>query len=213
MLPVLARLFDGIPFVAYTSYKTDAFNDDVTVYDDRDFHGSRKIQEPVFPELRVDDSPIPFEIVERKRASKKAIDPDFVDPIIMERGTHLHRLLQLSKLDENNLDFIANPEEKELILRCLRLPLLQNAKRGKAYPEFGYYDTDFDTTGSIDLLYFEEDGTCHIVDYKTSHIDDPDYVEQLHAYRRNAARIFGLNEKDIRLHLLSITKAEVRDVD
>ena len=213
LLPVFARLFDGIPYVAYTSYKTDQFADDVAVYDDRDFHGSRKIQEPVFPELRVDDTPIPFDVVERKRASKKAIDPDFVDPIIVERGTHLHSLLQLSKLDENNLDFIADPKEKALVLRCLRLPLLQNAKRGKAYPEFGYYDTDFDTTGSIDLLYFGEDGTCHIVDYKTSHIDDPDYVEQLHAYRRNAARIFGLKENDIRLHLLSIMKAEVRDVD
>lgn len=213
LLPVFARLFDGIPYIAYTSYKTDEYADDISIYDDRDFRGSRRIQEPVFPELRIDDTPIQFDIVERKRASKKAIDPDFVDPLIVERGTHLHRLLQLSKLDENNLDFIADPKEKALVLRCLRLPILQDAKRGKAYPELGYYDTDFDTTGSIDLLYFGEDGICHIVDYKTSHIDDPDYVEQLHVYRRNAARIFGLNEKDIRLHLLSIMKAEVRDVD
>ncbi len=212
LLPVLAKVFDSIPYVAYESYENDGFKDDTEVFDVADFRGRKYIAKPTLPTLTVDDTPLTFEAVEAKRASKKSVDPDFRDEAAMERGTHLHRLLQLSKLDEKNLDFIADESEKNLILRCLRLDLLQKAKKGKAYPEYGYYDTDFDTTGFIDLLFFEEDGTCHIVDYKTYDIDDPAYVEQLHAYRRNVSRLFGVKESDIRLHLLSIKKAEVKDI-
>lgn len=217
LLPALAFEFDKIPYIAYESYRAEGFEDDTRIFDQRDFVGNTKMDAPDLPVANqggytVNDDPIAFAPVEQRRASKKPIDPDFVDEIALERGSHLHRLLQLSKLDEDNLDFIADPAEKDVVLRCLMLPLLQEAKRGKAYPEYGYYDTDFDTTGFIDLLFFDTAGVCHIVDYKTTHIDDPEYVAQLHVYRRNAARIFKIKESDIRMHLLSITKAEVKDV-
>ena len=212
LLPVFAKVFDGVTYLAYESYATAGYGDEVTVFDDADYAGKKFVAAPELPELTINDDPIEFEAIERKRASKRSADADAIDPLILERGTHLHRLLQLSKLDENNLDFIADPKEKEMVLRCLRLELLQKAKKGTAYSEYGYYDTDFDTTGSIDLLFFEGDGTCHIVDYKSYDIDDPAYAEQLHVYRRNVARIFNLKESDIHLHLLSIRKALIKDI-
>ena len=212
LLPVFAKVFDGIPYIAYESFEDAGFADKTVLYDDASFEGRKTVKEPELPKLKVDDTELVFEAVEHRRASKAASDPDAIDPIVLERGTHLHRLLQLSKLDENHLDFIKDEAEKTLVLRCLKLDLLQKAKEGKAFPEYGYYDTDFDTTGSIDLLFFDKEGVCHIVDYKSYDIDDPAYIEQLHTYRRNVARIFKLKENDIHLHLLSIKKAMVKDV-
>ena len=213
LLPAFASLFDGIPYIAYESFNKEGYEDDVELYDDATFKGSEFVDKPTLPSLHIDDSKIEFAAVEKKRASKRAADPDFVDPLILERGSHLHRLLQLSKLDEKNLDFILDKNEKELILRCLRMDLLQKARKGKAYSEYGYYDPEFDTTGSIDLLFFEENGTRHIVDYKSNEIDDPAYVDQLHVYRRNVSRLFKIKENDIHLHLLSIKRAVAKDVD
>jgi ATP-dependent exoDNAse (exonuclease V) beta subunit len=81
----------------------------------------------------------------------------------------------------------------------------------KAYHEYGYYDEENLTSGFIDLL-FVEDGVYHIVDYKTSSIEDPAYDEQLNAYARNVMRLFNVDKDHVQLHLISIRGAKTRDV-
>ncbi|MGN1262070.1 MAG: PD-(D/E)XK nuclease family protein, partial [Candidatus Enteromonas sp.] len=104
-----------------------------------------------------------------------------------------------------------DPKDRRLMERVIAIPVMAEAQGANVYPEYGYYDTQLETSGFIDLLY-EKDGKYVIVDYKSSHIDDPAYDRQLHTYARNVSRIFGVKEEEIRLYLVSIAKATFREV-
>ena len=101
--------------------------------------------------------------------------------------------------------------DRKTIAACLELPPLKEAQQANVFSEYGYYDEETKKTGYIDLLY-EKDGVYTIVDYKTSEIDDPAYVEQLHAYRRNVCRLFHVDESKVRLYLVSLKKKQYASI-
>lgn len=213
---VFAKVFGNIDSFSSLSYQTDDFLDRV---EKKELIVSDKDKEILLPPLdkpegkRKNDEEIVFPIKEKRRASKTS--PVFEDEEIKEnlaRGTHLHRLLELFDFSHPDLSYIQEAKEQAIIERLIQLPLMQEAlSADELHQEYGYFDRLYQTTGFIDLL-FVKNGHIYIVDYKTTDIDDPEYVNQLHAYQRNIQEIFHVKESDISLYLLSILKCQTKEI-
>lgn len=214
LLP-LAQYFDGLDYVYRISYRNmngpNPYPDDVTVFSESSFQGNVSIREPKLLTPSTDDTELVFATLGEQRASKVASDEELPSPEALERGTRLHRYMQL--LNFESLDFSFIPEkERPIIENVLRTPLMQEALSATSrYPEYDFYDPESLHMGSIDLLYVK-DGIYHIVDYKTTSIDDPAYDRQVRVYARNVMRLFGVEKENIRLHLLSLRLGTSRDV-
>lgn len=71
-----------------------------------------------------------------------------------------------------------------------------------------YQNTIF--TGSIDLIYENEDGSYTIVDYKSDNqIDETKYIEQQHCYRTAAAKMLKTTEDNIKLKLFFLKHQKI----
>ena len=208
----LARYFDSPSFIAYESYKNADYEDSTFFYDP---YKTIKLETklPTFSSLKIDNSPIVFAKKEKRRASKKIsfLEGESPSESLLEEGTHLHRLMELIDIKNPNLDFIEDQNEKNIIKGVLDTDIMKLAKEGEIYTEYGFYDPINNSTGSIDLL-FRIDDQFYIVDYKTLHIDDPAYIEQLHIYRDNVERLFGTDAKNIHMYLLSLVRQKTKEV-
>ena len=213
LLMVFASLYDKVPYIAYDSYRTEGFADEVAIYDSASFKGSATVHVPTLPALTIDDTEIEFPKKIHARASKEFVeDEEIRDNLALERGNRLHRYMELLDFETKDLSFIPVEKERKVIEKAVMTPLMQLAFSAEAvYREYGYYDVENGTNGFIDLL-FVKDGVYHVVDYKSSNIDDPEYERQLHVYAHNVARLFHVKEADIRLHLLSLSKGVSKDV-
>ncbi len=216
-LPAFAYLFDGFPYVLRDSYENAPyFLDPVEIYQYRPFasSGQKEISLKKPSESQISDEPILFAPVLKKRASKKReiLDPD--DPVkkILDYGTRLHRYMELVDLKAKDTSFISDENERRLIDKVLGVSIFKDADRFKLYQEYGYFDNEYMTTGSIDLLMVGED-EIRIVDYKTKHIDDPAYVDQLRTYRRNVCSLFKVSPSKVKAFLLPLTGEEAAQVD
>lgn len=212
-LPILAKVFDEVNWLAYCSYENGGYRDEITFIDDASLDECASPSLPSFIEPNLDEREFSFPPQVRKRASKviDLSDEDIPSSMILEKGVHLHRLLELVDIASGDVSFIENIEERKIIQRVLNLPIMRLAKMSEIHSEYQYYDSEAQTTGSIDLL-FVHDGNYYIVDYKTSHIDDPAYREQLLAYSNNVSRIFGVSKEKIHLYLISILKGIQKEV-
>ena len=217
LLPAFAYLFDKFPHVLRDSYENaPAFLDPVEIYQYRPFASSEKkeisLKKP--SEDQINDEPILFAPACKKRASKKReiLDPD--DPVkgILDYGTRLHRYMELVDLKAKDTSFISNERERALIGNVLHASIFKDADHFKLYQEYGYFDVEFKTTGSIDLLMVSED-EIRIVDYKTKRIDDPAYVDQLRTYRRNVCSLFKVSPSKVKAFLLPLTGEEATQID
>ena len=213
LLPVFASLGVPVPFIAYDSYKAPSFADEVRIYDSSAFKGNTTVHVPTLPKLCVDEREIEFPKKIHARASKAYVeDEEIRDTLSLERGTRLHRYMELLDFGTRDLSFIPAPRERKVIEKAIGTSLMSLAFTAeKVYREYGYYDIENGTNGYIDLL-FVKDGVYHVVDYKSSNIDDPEYERQLHVYAHNVARLFHVKEEDVRLHLLSLSKGVSKDV-
>ena len=217
LLPAYAYLFDNAPYVLRDSYENgDLFKDPVEVYQYKPFASFD--QESITlnkPEAsQIDDTPIVFAPLQKKRASKKReiLDPD--DPVkeILDYGTRLHRYMELVDFQSKDTSFISNEKERALIDKVLGVSIFKDVENFKLYQEYGYFDSQFMTTGSIDLLMVSDD-EIRIIDYKTKRIDDPAYVDQLRTYRRNVCSLFKVSPSKVKAFLLPLTGEEATQVD
>lgn len=217
LLPAFAYVIDGFPYVLIDSYQNgDVFKDPVSIYTYRHFATNSQsniaLRRP--NAKQISDAPILFAPAEKKRASKKRtiLDPD--DPVkeVLDYGTRLHRYMELVDLKSKDTSFIANEKERKLIDKVLGFSVFEDVSRFEIYQEYGYFDTEFMTTGSIDLLMVSDD-EIRIIDYKTKHIDDPAYIDQLRVYRRNVCALFDAPSSKVRAFLLPLTGEEASEVD
>ena len=213
LLYVFAKRYGHLPYLVYETYQAPDYPDEVTIYDSASFQGKTNIAIPSLPPLTIDDGLITFMAKGKKRASKTlADDEELPDPNVIERGNRLHRYMELLDFASLDLSFIPSDKERAIIHNAIETPLMQMALNAEnVFREYGYFDNELGTTGYIDLL-FVKDGIYHIVDYKSSHIDDPAYEEQLRTYARNVMRLFQVEEKQIRMHLLSLSQGVSREV-
>lgn len=215
-LNAFALAIDGYEYVSEISYASDIYPDHVAHYFGEYKESSKVIKAPAIKDLplsQINDDDIPFEIREKRRASKGApIDDDTPIQELLDTGVRLHRLMELVNWKTRDTSFIKNSEDRAIVEGILGLPLFLEAKDAKFFPEYGYYDEDYKTTGFIDLLMVEN-GIYTIIDWKTKNIDDSAYVEQLHTYKRNIKRIFGVSEEKIRLALVSLLDKRIKIVE
>ena len=204
-----ALLFDGVASVVSLSYRTDRYEDKHRQV----FPVSWKknaFSKPTVSTLSINDEPIVLSPVITKRASKSYVDEE-VSTTTLEYGTKLHAYMEAIDFQNPNLDFISEIRDRKTIAACLELPPLKETRGANVFSEYGFYDEETKKTGYIDLLY-EKDGVYTIVDYKTSDIDDPAYVEQLRVYRRNVCRLFQVGEEKVRLYLISLKKRQYASI-
>ena len=163
--------------------------------------GSVQKRELAFKEINAIGKEIPPTIRPSKEIKGK------VDEGALAFGTKLHRLLELTDLKSKDVSWIKDEKERSIIKRVLALPILQNLGDAKVYREYEFVDEN-GQKGIIDLLLVYEKEAV-VVDYKTSNIDDDAYAKQLESYKRFVEERF---KKPTRTYLLSILKAEVREV-
>ena len=98
----------------------------------------------------------------------------------------------------------------KLLSNVLSLNCFSNLENAKIYKEHEFiYELDGkDYHGVIDLLV-EYDDHFEIIDYKLSDIDKPEYIKQLNEYYKY---IKNISNKDVKMYLLSITKAKLKEV-
>lgn len=140
------------------------------------------------------------------RASKESLEP--LDEGALSRGNVLHRYLEVADIKSKDVSFIANPEDRAIILRVMELPLFQEANAAEIYHEYPFYDEENDVHGAIDLLLVYPSKAV-VVDFKTKEIDDPAYPKQLALYRAYIERAFN---KKCETYLLSILGGFVKEV-
>lgn len=160
---------------------------------------------------RVDDE-ITFAPVINQTASHTVShmeDEEIADAL--EKGTRLHRLMELVSFTTKDTSFIRDKRERALIDRILKNEIFVGVDDDCVQKEFAYYDEIFNTSGSIDLLIHKGD-TFIIVDYKTSDISPLYYDEQLHVYQRNIMNLYHVDKDKIKLLLLSLTTGKIREV-
>lgn len=163
-------------------------------------------------DFRINEEPIEFEPVVHQRASKimTAVEDEEIQEAL-EKGTRLHRLMELVSFTTKDTSFITDAEERRLIDRVLSNPIFDHLKEEEVSKEFIYYDDLYQTSGSIDLL-IHKDGKFIIVDYKTSDISPAYYDDQLHVYQRNIMKLYGCGKEDMRLILFSLATGKTREV-
>ena len=218
LLPILAKLIDDIDYIDYISFKSDKFEDEVQIFDIRKFSKNVKTGVPNIPLIITNDDDIDFKERIKARASKKVEEHDEDLESVFERGTYLHKLMELVDFHNIDLSYIDNEDDRKLIEEVLSMPLFNEVKSAtKIFKEYPYYDTKRATTGFIDLLFINKDNkgndVYNIVDYKSLHIYDKGYQTQLNIYKENIQRIFNLDESTkIRLVLLSIQDKKIYEI-
>ena len=216
LLPCYAYVIDGYPYVLRDSYENgEKYRDIVSFYSYKNF-ATRGARTPIIKKVseeQINDEPILFAHPLKKRASKKMaiLDPD--DPVreILDYGTRLHRYMELVDLNSKDTSFIKNEKERKLIDKVLATSIFSDLDRFEIYQEYGYYDEEYLTTGSIDLLLVGKE-EIRIVDYKTKHIDDPAYLDQLRVYRRNVCSLFNAPPSKVKAYLLPLTGEEAKQI-
>ncbi len=145
-----------------------------------------------------------YELVTKTHASKEMKEE--VDPEALRRGTELHYILE--HLDFAHPDFspFIGVKEKDInhIKEMLSLDIFEDVDKKKILHEFKFYDERSGLTGVIDCMLVDP-ARIDIIDFKTNNIEDEAYYNQLRAYRSYVKSISSLDEKDIHVHLLSLT--------
>ena len=216
----LAVCIDGVPYAYKTTYRSEGFSDHFELCscsalpERRQGASDPSRIAPPLPKKRRSDGEIVFEAKASGRASKKLTPTDEENPAmrqILSYGTRLHRYMELVDFSTRDTSFIPNPEDRARIDAVLSLPFFKQINEFQIYREYGYFDPDKGTTGFIDLLLKKGD-ELFIIDYKTSDIDDPAYLEQLSSYRRNVCRLFHAEKERVRTFLLPLTGEAMQEV-
>lgn len=217
-LLIFASIIDDIDYIYYWSYQNEDYQDEVSSFDYLSYLKTSNITKPDIKDVLIDETKIVFNERFKEKASKKIVEQDDDLSLIFERGTYLHRLLEMVDFKSKDTSFLTNPSDRALIDAVLKLPLFDEVNHAsKVYKEYGYYDEKRGSNGFIDLFYITKNADKDIytiVDYKTRHTHDDGYVKQLNIYKENIIRLFNLdiNKVEFRLYLLSIEDKKLFEV-
>lgn len=174
-------------------------NDIISVYDPL-LHG------------QVDDAVIAFPAEKKERASMSRVhDGDNDVSEALGRGVRLHKIMELVSFTTRDVSFLKKESERRLVRKILALPLFDGVTEEMVKKEYTYYDEEFLTYGSIDLLIHKGENYL-IIDYKTGDISHEEYDRQLSVYRRNLSHVLSVPEERISGVVLSLTKGTMRKV-
>jgi len=129
----------------------------------------------------------------------------------LEFGLRIHELLETVDFKNPELEKLDISEyEKELITSFLNQPLLSNIKNANILKEYEFYtiEDNNEKHGIIDLM-LEYDDHIDIIDYKLKHVDDNDYLNQLHGYQNY---IKTKTNKQVNIYLYSVLDSKIRQI-
>lgn len=211
-LPVLAEVFDDVDCFYRTTYHSDDYKDEISIFDISSYEANIGGGEPSIKVEEIkedDDSPIEFKERIKKKASKILVEHDDDLAKVLDKGTRIHKYMELVDFKTKDTSFITDANERKLIDNVLKMNVFDEINSAdKVYKEYPYYDEEFGTTGFIDLMYVKN-GEFYIIDYKLKHVKDDGYQNQLATYQRNIKRLFKVDESNIHLNLLSIIDKEL----
>lgn len=214
LINLFAKYFDNVATIKYLSFKRNDYEDKVYRYDYRK-DLNNKIDKKItdLKPLNIDDSKIIFDTKIHQKASKSTINEEDL-PIqeVLDYGTYLHRLMELTDFINKDTSFIKNSNDRKIIDEVMKLDIFKDLSSSTIYKEYGYYDDNLLTNGFIDLL-IKKDDKYIIVDYKAKHILDDAYINQLHIYRDNVSRLFNVTKDNIEMYLLSLIDHKLLKVD
>jgi ATP-dependent helicase/nuclease subunit A len=145
---------------------------------------------------------------ERKEKTKASKDLTIgVNSQLLELGTMLHELLEITDFKNPDYSYIENEFYKSKVKKFIESDLLKDVKKGKVFKEYEYIDNEHH--GIIDLMIIYDDH-IDIIDYKTKNIDDEEYDNQLRTYRKYISKKFDL---PIHLYLYSIVDSVYRKIN
>ncbi|MBQ9124946.1 MAG: UvrD-helicase domain-containing protein [Acholeplasmatales bacterium] len=152
-------------------------------------------------------------LIESKRISKVLKElPSKELKRNIKLGLEFHSALEALDFKNPNVDSLPiNQFMKNTINKILAHPILENIALAKTYHEHEFYFNSGNNSyhGIIDILV-EYDDHIDIIDYKLSNTDSEDYIKQLAIYKEYVASI---SNKRINVYLLSILKAEIKELD
>lgn len=128
---------------------------------------------------------------------------------IMDMGTYMHYLFEITDFKNPNFDGIED-KYKKYIISFLNQDLMKdlNCNIYKEY-EFIYTDNNKIRHGFIDLM-LEYDDYINIIDYKLKNTSDKHYIEQLNQYKNYIKK---KTNKKVNLYLYSIIDNEFKSLD
>lgn len=143
----------------------------------------------------------------KKRASKDKVGE--VDTGLLEFGSEIHYLLEITDYESKDTSFISNPRMRKYINNVLSSKVFENVKNNQVLHEYSFFDEKNQLNGIIDCLVLKED-EIDIVDFKLKNLDDDKYILQLHAYRDYIEQI---TDKNIKMFLISAITGEVKEIE
>ena len=123
----------------------------------------------------------------------------------IEKGEHLHLLLECTDFLNPQLDKLNNFDQK-IVKNFLNTEIIKNLKNPLFYKEYEFF-TD-EVNGIIDLLIIDND-KAYIVDYKLKNISDEKYKKQLKVYYDYVNQTFKLKTKCYLYSILGGTLQEI----
>lgn len=170
----------------------------------------------VLPLLNVNDKNYEFKEKTYKRASKELSNEDKYNEELkasLDYGTHMHFLLESLDFINPDFSYIVDLKERKRIENVRNLDIFDDVDESThVFSEYQYEMNNIE--GSIDLLLVYKD-KIKIIDYKTSSIDDKEYIRQLNIYRKVIERDFKDYKQvnNIKMYLLSIVKEKYKEVE
>lgn len=119
-------------------------------------------------------------------------------------GERIHRLLELTDFKRRLIPDACNETERRKIAALLDNPLFEGIER--EYHEYRFQGEDGE--GCIDLFFIKNGRLC-VIDFKSSDLDNPQYIDQVKGYCDYLSKAFGLPCEG---YLLSYARNELRKV-
>lgn len=163
----------------------------------------------------------PFEIIkceinlekqEEMHYSKKSTPSTSLQ--LLEIGKNLHRYLEyidFHHFEEDLKKYNVPHLLQEKLRAMLKSPIFQDIEKSTFYQEYSflYEEENKEKTGIIDLLIVKEEEWI-IVDYKTSDINEKEYIKQVQGYMEY---IKTITDKPVKGYLYSLLKEEYKEVE
>lgn len=202
-----------LKFISQAYPSLDVFKDDEYVNLKIEDSGTKSNNSEGKPK-DIDFRTLNYEFIKGKAVhqASKSID-DTTDDSTLSFGTKLHLYLEAIDFDTFDTSFIKDKKEKGIIDKVVNNHEFKEILRnGKIFKEYQFKDDIQNINGIIDLLVIKND-QAYIIDYKTKHIDDEAYNNQLRIYKN-----YILNQKDMNLsqvscYLLSLMDNKLQKID
>lgn len=169
---------------------------------------TRKTSDDWIDDFKIEDKlELSFEKGKIKSTASKDLGYD-VDPKMLQKGTHMHLLMEEADFKTKDTSFIKDKWERNHINKVLNCEIFKDISKAKVYKEYQFIDLINNRNGVIDLLLVFDD-IAFVVDYKLKHIDDSAYMNQLKVYKDF---VESYMKKPCKCYLLSLLDADLKEV-